>query len=413
MAEISYLSAQMTITDLTDGTTLVTRMADNKNYGGSFFYDKNQAGSSQYVPEWPASVNEGTKALILSPTIHTTTSSDNLFKASHVTESSIKYYEHHPVHSGGKKEIPAAGVSGLFSFEAGSKFKIQIGNRWENTATDWPKLDGNQIVYSVEFLYKDPVFAAADSSFQGVPMSIQYVLTRFESGDGATYITINTNPGDVFVNADKDRTITLTALVADKGTPVVNFTANTAKWYYFDDAEPNPENQWKAVTTGVNPAKLNELTIRQDQVDGSEIFKFMWTPDLAKWYEAVKTIVDYSDPYVISMNSLNGDIFKEGQGTDKTIEVRVYKTNSVGQPTELLGPTDLAPFTATISRYKKDGTAFPSSVSGNEWPRVINGSASAAGKPMEFVVKPSDVEVYATFIASVAYTKPVQSTRRF
>ncbi len=412
MAEISYISAQMTITDLTDGTTLVTRMADNKNYGGSFFYDDNLAAGSQYKPIWPSSSADG-QALVLTPTIHTTTSNENLFKASHVEASSITYYEHHPMHSGGKKAIPSEGVAGLFTFVSGNKYSIQIGNRWENTAEGWPKLDGNQIIYSVAFKYKDPIFVAADATFQGVDMTIEYVLTRFESGEGATYITINANPGDVFVNADAGKQITLTAVVADKGTPVETFTTNNSQWLYFDDIE----STFKPVTKGVNPSKLNEFTVTQDQVDGSEIFKFKWSPDpsatSAKWYEAIKTIVDYSDPFVVTMNSLNGDIFKEGQGTDKTIAVRVYKTNSTGEPVELLGSTDLAPFTATINRYLKDGTVSTSTTPGNLWPRVINGNAAASGKAMEFIVKPSDVEVYATFIASVAYTKPAAKTQRF
>lgn len=405
MAEISYISAQMTITDLTDGTTLVTRMSDNKNYGGSFFYDSALAAGSQYTPDWPAAVSNG-NALILSPVIHTTTSSDNLFKGSHVDASTIKYFEHHPLHEGGKKEIPTGGVAELFEFTSGNKYKIRLGNRWENTTTGWPKLTGNQIVYSVSFKYKDPIFAEADSTFTGVDMSIEYVINRFESGKGATYITINTTPGDVFVNADSNATIKLTAIVSNEGSIEETFTQDNSVWQYFDDAE----GIFKPVTAGVNPSKKNELSVTQDQIDGSEIFKFKWTPDGKLWYEAVKTIVDYSDPYMITMNSLNGDVFKEGQGIDKTIAVRVYKTTSVGSQVELLGPTELAPFTAKIRRYSKDGTEIPNEPAG-PWKTIV-GSSVSNSKPMEFSVTPNDVTVYCTFIASVEFQKPAK-TRKF
>lgn len=417
MAEISYISAQMTIMDLTDGTTLVTRIDDNKNCAGMFYYSDDAAVGSMYDPPFPDNI--GTGALELTPYLHTTFSTDNLFNLNNVSD--IKYVEIHSKHSGGEKEIPAAGVPNLFSLGSNAG-KLTLANRWEaSSGAEWPVLNGNQIAYEVRFMYKDKAYDGISSDYKGVAMKIRYTLVRFRSGDGQTYVSIKTHPSYMFVNSASDAVITLTAEVAHKGSKVTDFTAANSRWEYFDDAEgvfkPVPPSM-------VATPDYNILRVTQDQVEGSEVFKFKWlAPNSGTgdtFFEGIQTILDYSDPYIVTMTSLNGDVFKEGLEVNKVVAVRVKKPTPNGEPVELLGSKDLEPFTAIINKYDRAGNKIvkdtdpvvPGSNPVQKAFKVILGSSVADNSSMSFEVTPNDVDQYNTFVASVKYTKPATRSLR-
>lgn len=200
----------------------------------------------------------------------------------------------------------------------------------------------------------------------GLVVITQPLGNTFESGQGVTQLTAEAR---LMRGGEHDKTV------------------NSVSWEILDIATA----QWVPRTTGV--AALNDgvsvLTVTADDVLNFQTFRCTMTDtETGESFSNIVTFLDSTDPYMVELYTLTGDVIKNGSGST-TIYARLCRGG------EILEDGESVLYNYSFAKFDKDGHATPWSDTSN----TILGAIIKFGNPI--VVQATDIYMKATFYCNV------------
>ena len=349
-------TGQITIVDYNDALTLTSFISSNVVRTQMYNPD-----NGSYSPDWSTS-----PFLVLTASLYKIGTSTDIITSSDV--KSVKYYE---ILAGVETEITATATRVI----SGSKNHILTIKTNELASIDAKD-------YICEIVYTDP------STNLDLKQRSTISFSKVTNGSGLIDAIANTPDGNIFKN---DLISTLTGTIELWRGSTIDTTGVSYQWYMKDSTVVTDEGGgigWKKLTdtagrytgttTGtitVYPAAFTNIGIFKASIKDTD----STSPTYNTYFWDTVTFIDNTDPYVITVTSTGGDVFKNGTGSS-TLRAVVYQA---GYEVDSAGTG----FTYKWYRYDKDGILDPD----------FGGTGISYKTGKTLAVTGTDVDVKATF----------------
>lgn len=352
---MAIATGQITIVDYNDALTLSGFITSNQVKTQMYNPD-----NGSYTPDWSKS-----PYLVLTPSLYKIGTTADIITTANV--KSVKWYE---IEDGEETEITATSTRAF----SGTKNHI-LTIKTNETAG----LVGKD--YMCKITYHD------DTTDLDLYHQITISFSRVVNGTGISDAIALCPNGNVFKN---NEIASLTATCDLWRGSTVDTSNVTYQWYIQDSSVTTDQGGgvgWKKLTDA--SAKYTGTTTRQMTVYPSAftnigVFKcgIKDTDSTSTSYNTtfwdVVTIIDNTDPIVVTITSTGGDVFKNGTGSS-TLTANLYQAGAEVDE-------DGTEYTYTWSKYLNDGT--------------LDSSFTKTGKTIS--VTGSDVDVKSTFICTIS-----------
>lgn len=317
-------TGQITIVDYNDALTLTSFISSNVVRTQMFNPD-----NGSYNPDWSSS-----PFLVLTASLYKIGTTSDIITSSDV--KSVKYYEYI---NGTETEITPT-TSRVFS---GTKNQILTIKTNEMSSVDAKD-------YVCKITYTDP------STGLDIIQKSAISFSKVQNGSGLIDAIANTPDGNIFKN---DLIASLTGTIELWRGSTVDTTDVSYQWYMKDSSVVTDEgagigwkkltdtnNKYTGTTTGtitVYPAAFTNIGVFKASVKDTDSSSATYNT----YFWDTVTFIDNTDPYVITVTSTGGDVFKNGIGSS-TLRAVVYQA---GYEVDSAGTG----FTYKWYKYDKDG----------------------------------------------------------
>ena len=358
---MAVATGQYTIVDYNDALTLSCFISSNVVKTQMYNPD-----NDSYSPDWSTS-----PFLVLTASLYKIGTTSDIITSNAV--QSVKYYE---LIAGVETEITATATR-VFS---GTKNQILTIKSNEMSSVDAKD-------YICKITYED------ESTGLDLIQQCSISFSKVQNGSGLCDAIANTPDGNVFKNND---VASLTAVCELWRGSVVDTTSVTYQWYMKDPSVisdegggigwkklVNTNNKYTGVTTGtmtVYPAAFTNIGVFKCGITDTDSSSATYN---TTFWDTV-TMIDNTDPIVITITSTGGSVFKNGVGSS-VLTAKVYQA---GYEIDASGTT----YTYKWFKYDKDGN-----IDINFGP--VDHPTYKTGKTLS--VTTSDVDVKSTFQAEI------------
>lgn len=212
----------------------------------------------------------------------------------------------------------------------------------------------------------------------------QKTLSLVQSAGATGLVVIELPTGNTFSNGGATK---LSAKARLMRGSTHDKTVSAAVWEALDITSAS----WKPVTKGVKPLAdgVSEIEVTADDVLNFQTYRCRMT-DTETGDEFVNqiTFLDASDPYIVELYTLTGDVIKNGEGST-TIYARLWHGGEIVEDGQSVS------YNYGFSKFNDKGVA----TAWNDTTNTILGGIIKFGNPV--VVKAEDVTNKATFYCNV------------
>lgn len=363
---MAVATGQFTIIDYNDALTLSSFISSNVVKTQMFNPD-----NSSYAPDWSTS-----PFLVLTASLYKIGTTSDIITSNEV--QSVKYYE---IINGTETEITATSTR-VFS---GTKNQILTIKSNEMSSVDAKD-------YICKIIYEDP------STGLEITQQCSISFSKVTNGSGLVDAIAMAPDGNVFKN---ELISSLTATCDLWRGSTVDTTSVTYQWYMKDPTVTSDQGGgvgWRKLTNTNNKytgVTTNTMTLYPAAFTNIGVFKCgikdgdQTSPTYNTTFWDTVTFIDNTDPYVVTITSTGGDVFKNGTGS-ATLTAHIYQA---GYEVDAAGTG----FTYKWYKYLNDGTQDTSTGTGGWGPSA--GVYYRTGKSQ--AITGADVDVKSTFVCEV------------